>query len=539
MNEVKFEDIFDIEELQKLIDSLSKSFEVGMGIRSPKGDRLIRDSHFCDFCRSVVQKSPTGKRYCEESDIKLSANTDEETQICRCKSAGLIDAGIRLVIGNVHIATILVGQVRLKENELSEDEYREIAGHLGIDEDVYLEGLNGIPVMSRQKFENILSSLKIIANQLSQLGYHNLLQKDIIKSLETKESDWQKDKQQFKMMAEKDVLTGLYNRSKFESMMEKCENGSTGRICLISGDANNLKLMNDIFGHEAGDSLLKSIAVKLQEVAKPSWYVARCGGDEYRVLMPDTSLEVAVDYCKRVSRNCKTAKSLNLPLSIALGAAEWDRKNESLQECFNRADEKMYENKKNMKQKENVLDYILEKLYNKQYLSKDIVEATARTSYDFSVYLGFNAEAAEKVKTAAKYQDIGYIMLPESFMLSGQEIKDEELEQMHEHVKNGYKIALQFENTYKAAEIILYSHEQWNGEGYPKGIKGVKIPMESRLIRVVKKYMYLTKGTEYKKGISHEEAVKYMRSLAGIKYDSDMLEWFITYMEKQQPGDVL
>lgn len=533
MKEVKFEDIFDMDELQKLVDSLSKSFEVGMGIRTPKGDRLIYDCHFCDFCKNVIQKSTTGKKQCEESDLTLSANTDGETHICRCKSAGLIDAGIKLTIGDVHIATILVGQVRLKENELSEEEYRNIAKSLNIDEKIYFEGLRKIPIVSRQKFESILASLTIIANQLSRLGYHNLLQKDTIMSFKTKESDWQKDKQQFKMMAEKDVLTGLYNRSKFEEVMSKIESESTGRVCLISGDANNLKLMNDIFGHEAGDFMLKSVAGKLQEAAKPGWYVARCGGDEYRVLMPDTSLEEAIAFCDRAAKNCKEAKALNLPISIALGAAEWDRENESIQECFNRADEKMYENKKLMKQKENLLDYILDKLYDRQYLKREIVEATVQKAYDFSVYLGFNKEGAQRVRTAAKYQDIGYIQLPETYVLNGQEIKADEQTQLKEHVNNGYKIALQFENTYKVAEIILYSHERWDGEGYPKGISGVQIPMESRLIRVVKKYMNLTMGNKDNAAISHEEAVKYMREFAGTKYDPDMLKWFIDYIEKQ------
>lgn len=261
--------------------------------------------------------------------------------------------------------------------------------------------------------------------------------------------------------------------------------------------------------------------------------MARCGGDEYRVLMPDTSLEEAIAFCDRAAKNCKEAKALNLPISIALGAAEWDRENESIQECFNRADEKMYENKKLMKQKENLLDYILDKLYDRQYLKREIVEATVQKAYDFSVYLGFNKEGAQRVRTAAKYQDIGYIQLPETYVLNGQEIKADEQTQLKEHVNNGYKIALQFENTYKVAEIILYSHERWDGEGYPKGISGVQIPMESRLIRVVKKYMNLTMGNKDNAAISHEEAVKYMREFAGTKYDPDMLKWFIDYIEKQ------
>ena len=80
----------------------------------------------------------------------MSANADGDTRICRCRSAGLIDAGIKLTVGDTHIATILVGQIRLKENDLSEEEYRRIAKSLNIDEEAYLEGLNKIPVVSTE-----------------------------------------------------------------------------------------------------------------------------------------------------------------------------------------------------------------------------------------------------------------------------------------------------------------------------------------------------------------------------------------------------
>lgn len=119
-------------------------------------------------------------------------------------------------------------------------------------------------------------------------------------------------------------------------------------------------------------------------------------------------------------------------------------------------------------------------------------------------------------------------------MLLGQDIKEEELKQLREHVNKGYKMALQFENTYKVAEIILYSHERWNGAGYPKGLKGTQIPMESRLIRIVKKYMLLTIGKNTAP-ISHKDAIEYMRKYSGEKYDPDMLNWFIDYIENKKP----
>lgn len=124
MESVAFNEIFDMETLQRLMNSLSKSLEVGLCVRSPEGKRLIEDSVYCTFCQNVIQHSALGKRQCEESDVTLSAYKEKSPMICRCKSAGLMDAGINLMVDGVHIASILVGQVRLKENELSEEEYR-------------------------------------------------------------------------------------------------------------------------------------------------------------------------------------------------------------------------------------------------------------------------------------------------------------------------------------------------------------------------------------------------------------------------------
>ncbi len=55
--EYKIEDIFDLKALQKLMDALAQSFEVGIGIRNPSGGRIIRDSFYCTFCSEVIQKS--------------------------------------------------------------------------------------------------------------------------------------------------------------------------------------------------------------------------------------------------------------------------------------------------------------------------------------------------------------------------------------------------------------------------------------------------------------------------------------------------
>ena len=533
MENVVFEEIFDIETLQKLMDSLSKSFEVGLCIRSPQGERLLQDSVSCDFCRDIVQKSPLGKKQCEESDVVLSAYKEISPKICRCKSAGLMDAGINLIVDGIHIGSILVGQVRLKENELSEEEYRRIARSLNLDEEEYMKGLNRIPIMSKEKFDCILESMTIIAHQLSMLGYHNLQQRRKISLLEREESSFQRDREQLRRMAETDAMTGIYNRAKFEELTQMYEEHRNLKICMVSADVNNLKLMNDIFGHEAGDNLLKAATRKLLDAAKEDWTVARCGGDEFRILMPNTELNEAQEYCKTVTRNCEMDKSLKLPIAISLGAAQWDSSTETLQSCFNRADTLMYQNKKKMKQEENLLDYVMQRLYENRYLNEAVVNEGAKLAYEFAVHMGFSEEAAENVRLAALYQDVGLILVPESMMRKGRSATPEEQSCKREHVKHGYNMALQFEKTSKIANFILCSHESWDGRSYPNNLRGRQIPLESRIIRIADNFAYWREPSHKGTVLSLEDAKENLRRQAGTNYDPDMVEWFISFIENR------
>jgi len=523
-----FEDIFDLKSLQKLMDALAQAFEVGIGVRTPMGDRIIRDSFYLHFCADVIWQTEEGRRQCclSDQEIITASYREKSPYIRRCQSGGLTDAGIRIVIEGQHIATILVGQVRLEGEQLTDDEYREIARNLGVDEEVYLERIHEFPVMSKDKFDRILEALTLIADQLSVLGYNNLHQKQRIGTLESNESVLQ-------TLAEKDSLTGLWNRRKFEAAREMCEmTGEDVHVVLISGDANNLKLMNDIFGHEAGDTMLRYIAKKLTTQAGDDWIVARCGGDEFQILMQDVSMKVALDYCDRVSNSCKNDKRLNFPQSIAFGAAEWHRNSETLQQCFQRADKLMYENKKKMKQQENLLDYILEKLYDRCYIYRENIAAEMDIAYRFARYIGLDEDRAAQVRTAARYQDIGLIMLPENFVMRGRSRTPEEYEAVKKHVNNGYNMALQFENTHMIAKFILAAHENWDGNSYPKGLKGMEIPLESQIIRIVNNYCNWAIPNAKKSNISKEAAIQKLQGYAGAMFDPDMVESFVAFLDK-------
>ncbi len=537
MDTYTFQDIFDMDFLQKLIDSLSVALQVGISIRGPRGERFTKDSDYCRFCRDVVKKSPVGRARCDLSDRALSAHNDEKPYICHCQSAGLTDASVPIIVEGRHLASILVGQVRLAEDVPEEEEYRTNARILQLDEEEFLEHVRAIPTITRAQFEHILDLLSLLAGQFSQLGCGNLRLQDAIRSLESQRLLHQQEKTVLETLAEKDSMTGLYNRRKFEEVADMYAGQKGRRICMVSADANFLKLTNDIFGHKAGDQLLINIAKIMDSLAKSDWLVARCGGDEFRVILPDTTLETALDYCRRVARDCGKDTTLSLPLSVALGAADWDSEKETLQDCFSRADVKMYQNKQALKHEQHVPEYIMERLYDRQILSRIVVDHAAEMAQAFSLCLGLPREQAREVGLAARFQDIGMAKLPESFYIRGQSRTEEETLRIRTHVTQGYTMARQFEELYKVADVILHSHENWDGTGYPNQLAAEQIPLEARIIHIVGDYTYWTMPTISGGNYPRDAVRRKMAELAGSIYDPELTEDFFRFLEGYRPSE--
>ncbi len=533
MNAYTFYEIYDIDSLQKLIDSLSATLQVSIRILSPSGEYFTRDSDYCQLCRQF-RESASGRTFCEESALALCAYHEHSPFVSHCSRTGLTYAGINVMVEDIHVASILVGQVRLEEDILNEDSLLCQTHSLHMDETEHLTLIQQVPSMTRARFDLILNTLTLLAEQLSQLGRKNLYLKSIIVSLENQEVIHQQEKEFLEKLAETDSMTGVYNHRKFDDVFSQYAAHKDMQICLISADANYLKLMNDVFGHEAGDRMLKNIASIMSNLSKKEWLVARCGGDEFRVILPNSSLDTARDYCRHVTRRCQEDSSLAFPLSVALGSAMWDSANETLYDCFIRADEEMYHNKAILKQKTHIPDLMMERLYHRQILNRDMVELESRIAYDFALFLGFTREHARETSLAAHYQDIGMAKLPEYFVVKGQNKTKEEKLQVQAHVTHGYQIVRQFEELYGIANTILSSHENWDGNSYPKRLKGFQIPLEARILRITNNYAYWTTptraGTNHTKAESKERLVRF----SGIIYDPELVSKFIRFIDEKE-----
>ncbi len=143
-----------------------------------------------------------------------------------------------------------------------------------------------------------------------------------------------------------DVMTGLYNRAFFEETLISLEKNRRDPISMIIIDLNDLKTTNDQFGHHVGDKLIRRAAEVLRASLNNGNIVARIGGDEFIIIMPDTDITIATEHMERIQAlvviNNKYYREPEL--SLSLGAAVSDP-GLSLEKVITFADDEMYKNK--------------------------------------------------------------------------------------------------------------------------------------------------------------------------------------------------
>lgn len=149
--------------------------------------------------------------------------------------------------------------------------------------------------------------------------------------------------------AHRDALTGIANRLAYEERaeieFERAKRYATP-LSLAILDLDRFKLINDSFGHKAGDKLLKTIALICQHRVRKTDFFARYGGEEFVLLLPETTLPVAVDVCEQLRQQVQAAtfryKEALVPVTVSIGVASLDRAGDTLESLFERADKALY-----------------------------------------------------------------------------------------------------------------------------------------------------------------------------------------------------
>ncbi|MDD2997720.1 MAG: PocR ligand-binding domain-containing protein [Candidatus Riflebacteria bacterium] len=170
--QIDLEDLFDLNDIQKLQDEFARATGVATIITRPDGVPITRPGNFTRLCNDIIRKSKKGCENCYKSDAVIGRLCIDGPVIQPCLSGGLWDAGAGITVGGKHIANWLIGQVRNEAQ--TEEKMRSYAREIGVDEEKVIAAFREVPSMTKERFANIAQMLFTIANQLSTLAYQNL-----------------------------------------------------------------------------------------------------------------------------------------------------------------------------------------------------------------------------------------------------------------------------------------------------------------------------------------------------------------------------
>ena len=335
--------------------------------------------------------------------------------------------------------------------------------------------------------------------------------------------------EKIKYLSFHDKLTGLYNRAYFEEELVKLDSNRNLPLSIVMGDVNNLKMINDTFGHQHGDHLLSRIAEVLKSCFRRSDVISRWGGDEFSAILPYTTRETGIGIINRIKKECQRRSTLTLPLSISFGIATKENSSENINAIVSEAESRMYRYKIfDRRASDSALIVSMKKaLQQKKYDTEEYRQSYIDCATKFGETLKLEKTELNKLKLLSAICDIGKIAVSEDIILKKGWLSKEEWEEIKRHPEIGFRIARTSPELSNIANDILYHHEFWNGNGYPHKLKGEDIPLLSRIIHIVDAYQAMTNERPYRGAMSKEEAIEQLRSRRGSQFDPILTDKFI------------
>jgi len=357
--------------------------------------------------------------------------------------------------------------------------------------------------------------------------------------------------------ARSDALTGLLNRRGFDERfaVELARARRQGeRLSLLIGDLDRFKELNDAWGHQEGDEVLRVVGDTITETARESDAAARIGGEEFAILLPDTDEQGAYLAAERLRAAVQHACA-HLPngVTISVGVATFPQHGREGDSLMRAADGAVYMAKQLGRDRTVLFDPETASALAAVHRNKrtdherqlatalrlaealDIRDAgTAAHSQTVARYaegtaraLGFSPERCERVRWAAIVHDVGKIGVDDAILLKPGALNAEEEAEMRKHPEIGARILAGSELSDISSWVVAH-HERPDGTGYPLGLVGDQIPLEAQILAVADAYEAMTNERPYRPAMSGVRAQNELIRGIGRQFDPNVVHAFLS-----------
>jgi diguanylate cyclase (GGDEF)-like protein len=367
-------------------------------------------------------------------------------------------------------------------------------------------------------------------------------------------------------VARVDVITDLFNRRHFDERMreEIDRHGRYGDILsILLLDLDNFKKYNDTFGHLAGDRLLVHASELIKAAIRSSDLAFRYGGDEFAVILPNSSTMDAFSVAERIREKIAfEMASRQLDITISIGVASWPGDGSTLDELCYAADMALYYAKRTGQNRTSIASRTLFSLTETSltinteaevlstiYALAATLEARDKYTYGHSRRVSRYAVAvAEALKlapeqvavisAAALLHDIGKVGIPDHVLNKEGALLDEEWELLKQHPRLSATIVGHVPSLSACLAAVRHHHERWDGAGYPSGLKGESIPLEARILSVTDAFEAMISERPYRQALTFKQAVFELEKCSGTQFDPTVVKAFIPIALATAPDDM-
>jgi len=382
-----------------------------------------------------------------------------------------------------------------------------------------------------------------------------------------------------------DALTGVGSRRLLEDKLEaECARAKRYKrpfsVAII--DLDNFKTINDVFGHATGDDALKKFAECMKIQKRIPDILARYGGDEFVILMPETEANDALIFLERIRAKVQQIEvEENVSMTISCGIAQsMPDFNNSSSDVIRRADLALYEAKsagrncarlwnkkmskvlkagdieferiKKLKRRVAGLSEQAEKMFMqsiwglvqaleaKDPYAKKHSESVMHYAVGIAGMMKIPPKQVELLRRAAMIHDIGNIGIPDAILSKPGMLTPHERRIIQQHPLIAVRILNKMSFLEQEVAIVRSHHEKWNGQGYPDGLVSTSIPIGARILAVADTFDALISDRSYHNSRSIAEAIEILTDSSGYDFDPDVVNALAMWVREvyKQLGNV-
>ncbi len=372
-----------------------------------------------------------------------------------------------------------------------------------------------------------------------------------------------------------DPITGLPNHravmSRIEEEVSRCQRMQ--RSCaVLFVDLDHFKHVNDTYGHQAGDAILREVGSRLRAALRLEDFVGRYGGEEFAILLTEAGVSEASETAERLRlavaarpyfwENEDALSVVPVTITTSIGVAVYQLHGVTREALIEAADHGMYTAKHDGRNRvrladveaataQDLLATVVSELTKEQMAVQALTAAAVVHDRSTSAHaqrmirlaeatariLGRPEEELHLIRLGALLHDIGKIGIPEAILHKPGPLTEEEWTVMRRHPDIGRQILEQVGGVFQLlSRVIVAHHERWDGQGYPHGLAKEEIPMSARILSVVDSYDAMTSDRPYRAALPVAEARAELQRCAGRQYDPQVVEAFLCVLDEENAG---